>query len=81
MNAPTPCHGRATLFEATTIAAHEEARALCATCPVLAACEATLRDTMRAHGYGPHYGPRGTWAGRLVSKPAATVVRMERGAA
>lgn len=52
---------------------HQEAAALCAACPALDACARLLHDTMLDFGYGPNRGPRGTWAGRLVGKPAATV--------
>lgn len=63
---PTPCYGRAPLFDSVDMSAHIEAKALCDTCPVLAACETNLQDTIRAHRFDYSCGPRGTWAGRLM---------------
>ena len=54
------------LFASTHLTAHEEAKKLCAVCPVIASCFKLLEDTKRDFGYGPNVGPEGTWAGLLV---------------
>lgn len=59
-----PCAGQWSLFDSVNIHAHRRARVLCATCPLLTACTAELEATRNAAK--PGYGPRGTWAGRLV---------------
>lgn len=59
-----PCSGRSDLFDSVNIHDHRFARSLCAECPLLATCTAELEATRRAAK--PGYGPRGTWAGRLV---------------
>jgi hypothetical protein len=59
-----PCTGKWDLFDSVNIHSHRVARNLCATCPILLACAAELDATRRAAK--PGYGPRGTWAGRLV---------------
>lgn len=60
---PTPCHGRSSLFDSRHVADHREARKLCATCPVIAACRTNLAAVLAAP---KHLGgsPEGTWAGR-----------------
>ena len=63
---PTPCFGKSWLFDATDARSHEEARALCATCPAIVACRKNLRETQRTQLIaGPNGGPEGTWAGLL----------------
>jgi hypothetical protein len=59
-----PCAGKWHLFDSTNIHAHRVARSLCDSCPFIVACTAELEATRRAAK--PGYGPRGTWAGRLV---------------
>lgn len=63
MNAP--CHGQSVRFDSTLLAEHMEAAKLCATCPVIDACQRLLEDSQNAwqHRSG---GPEGTWAGQLV---------------
>jgi hypothetical protein len=53
----TPCTGLHYLFESTDPTDHQEAAAICATCPVIAWCRA---NTPPATDF-----PVGTWAGRL----------------
>jgi hypothetical protein len=59
-----PCSGKWSLFDSVNLHAHRVARSLCASCPFLAPCTAELEATRNAAK--PGYGPRGTWAGRLV---------------
>lgn len=59
---PTPCYGKWDLFDSTDPADHREAKALCDTCPTLAACQKLLDDLLRSHNSVA--GPEGTWAGR-----------------
>jgi hypothetical protein len=59
-----PCAGHWDLFDSVNIHSHRLARSLCETCPVLLTCIKELDATRRAAK--PGYGPRGTWAGRLV---------------
>jgi hypothetical protein len=64
VNEPPPCTGQWALFDSVNIHAHRLARSLCEGCPLLLPCTAELEATRRAAK--PGYGPRGTWAGRLV---------------
>lgn len=64
MNEPPPCTGHWDLFDSVNVHDHRFARSLCAACPLIVACTAELHATRRAAK--PGYGPRGTWAGRLV---------------
>jgi hypothetical protein len=59
-----PCLGRWSLFDSTNVHSHRVARSICAACPFIAECAEELEATRRAAK--PGYGPRGTWAGRLV---------------
>lgn len=61
----TPCYGRSDLFDATDLASHRRARAICASCPVLAACRKNLKQA-KADQIIAGYGPEGTWAGLLL---------------
>lgn len=74
----TPCYGMWQLFDATDWASHQEARNLCAQCPIIAACAQLLNDVIRESG--SHGAPDGTWAGRGFSIGKA-VGRSTRGAA
>lgn len=68
----TPCFGQSALFDSTDLIDHRKAVDICATCPVIEECRKQLDDAIRAHGYGPYVGPRGTWAGKFLNaKPRA----------
>lgn len=68
---PTPeCTSNPPLFESERPEDHEQAKVICASCPIVAECEQTLQDTIKAHGYGAGVGPRGTWAGKLYAPEA-----------
>lgn len=62
-----PCHGLHKIFESTDLADHAEAATICATCPMLDACD-KLREDVQATSQ-PGYGPAGTWAGKLYGTP------------
>lgn len=59
-----PCSGRWELFDSVHAADHMEARALCATCPVIDACRQLAANV--ASTAQPKCGPQGTWAGQLL---------------
>lgn len=62
------CIGRSALFESTNSADHDEARAICLTCPMLADCHTiTIRERDRARKTRTPI--RGTWAGHLYGAP------------
>jgi len=65
---PPPCTGMARIFDATDPRSHEQARAICATCPLIDACRGRLREAQRSAM--PAYGPEGTWAGVLLKAKA-----------
>ncbi len=65
VDAPTPCFGESALFDSTHPGDHALAKALCDTCPALAACKDHLRATRQAAH--PGAGPEGTWAGHLLT--------------
>lgn len=71
----TPCFEKSALFDSESLDLHAEAKALCNTCPALAACRLNLRDTIAAHGYDASVGPRGTWAGKLYAPKQKTSAR------
>jgi hypothetical protein len=60
-----PCAGLWRIFDSTKLADHQEAAALCATCPILEDCNASLTETLK-RAYKKRHGPRGTWAGQLL---------------
>ena len=64
-----PCYGRADLFDSEDLHDHEEAKKLCLECPAAAKlhCAEALKAAKQMWGYDYHCGPRGTWAGQLVS--------------
>lgn len=68
-NARPACEGQHKLFDSVHPAAHAEAKAICATCPVIAACREHRRAVQEA-AYSS-YGPRGTWAGELFGAPSS----------
>lgn len=80
MNAIPNCAGKWRLFDSTDPRDHYEAQALCATCPFVTECRATLARA-RAEAHVPaKYGPAGTWAGQLVGpghRIAASRLRAE----
>lgn len=76
MNARPACLGHADLFESEELVKHMEAKAICDACPVMAACQKNLEDTIREYGYGPHVGPRGTWAGKFYAPEATRAVKV-----
>ena len=55
------CIGLHDLFDAVSIPAHQEARAICDTCPVIAACREHYLKVRKAAGASG--APEGTWAG------------------
>lgn len=57
------CVGRHALFDSTRPEDHNEARAICATCPVIDACRQRLADMKAIAAY--YTQPEGTWAGEL----------------
>lgn len=61
------CAGKAELFESEDLMHHREAAKICGGCEVIEACKANLTETIAAYGYGPHVGPRGTWAGLFLA--------------
>lgn len=63
----TPCFQKSALFDSEAPDLHAEAKALCDTCPQIAACKANLKATIEAFGYDHSTGPRGTWAGKLLA--------------
>lgn len=69
MSTPPPCYGKSALFDATDPRSHEQARAICSTCPIIDACRANLIATQAA--MMPKYGPEGTWAGVLFRQKDA----------
>lgn len=60
-----PCAGKWELFDSGEFESHEAAKAICATCPMIAGCRDQLREAMRLRAPGQP-GPCGTWAGQLV---------------
>jgi hypothetical protein len=73
-NTPPPCAGMSWLFDSTDARSHAEARAICSTCPVIAACRDLLRETQRTQLIaGPNGGPEGTWAGVLFKAKGRVV--------
>ena len=72
MTTVPPCAGKWELFDSNHPREHHQARTLCASCPVVAACLAQL-EMARAASHVPNtYGPSGTWAGRLIGPAART---------
>ena len=67
MSTIPPCNGQSVIFDSTDVRDHAIARAICATCPMLAACRKRLED-VKADSLAD-YGPRGTWAGELFGRP------------
>jgi hypothetical protein len=64
------CVGQWELFDSQDLISHHEAAAICAECPVRAACETVLQATKaNAAGTGTRHGsgPQGTWAGQLIA--------------
>lgn len=66
MKTPPPCAGLHELFDSIDLVDHREARNICDTCPLIAACRAELEATRAAAKPGRDYGPQGTWAGELI---------------
>jgi hypothetical protein len=65
------CRGRWELFDSIATADHIEARAICAECPALLACDAKAAEMLDTY-YGrktPSGGLVGTWAGKLYGAP------------
>lgn len=62
------CAGRWELFDSTQPADHQQAAAICATCPILAACMVRLEEERHEARHLGHRGggPVGTWAGQRV---------------
>ena len=80
MSTLPPCVGKWELFDSIDPFDHLRAADLCATCPMLDACNRRLEVARNnAHGNTKDYGPVGTWAGRLVGVGPKTSV--ERAAA
>lgn len=69
-----PCYGQAELFDSVEVADHEEARDICAGCPVKAACADALQDAKRQYGNG---APDGTWAGVLYKNGRQVAVKVK----
>jgi hypothetical protein len=63
VSTPAPCTGKHALFDSTDERDHQLAVELCATCPLIDACETRLAEMLANVGYYGH--PEGTWAGRL----------------
>lgn len=61
------CQDRVALFDSVDIADHYRARDICAACPALAECFAACRASIAASKV-VGYGPRGTWAGELMTE-------------
>lgn len=60
------CVGHHDLFDSVLPFDHWEAREICKSCPVIAACEDRLEHARMAAMRGGD-GPQGTWAGRLIT--------------
>jgi len=73
MNARPACEGRWELFDSLEPSAHEQAAAICATCPMLRECRAELA-TAKLLAPAAYAGPQGTWAGKLIGSTRATNV-------
>lgn len=58
------CLGRPELFDSTRWTDHVQARAICATCPVIEACRRRLAFA-QDQALRSVDGPTGTWAGKL----------------
>lgn len=72
----TPCLGKSALFDAVDFESHAQAKALCMTCPVIAACSANLAKVLAEAV--PFGGPEGTWAGRGLGLRRVSSLQMER---
>lgn len=69
-NTPAPCAEQWSLFDSTDIYDHQEAREICANCPIQLHCATLLIDVKREGGiFGQ---PEGTWAGQLLIAPSLT---------
>lgn len=67
MSTPPPCVPKFWLFLSTDLEDHEQAKAICATCPLTDWCEEEYRAAKRAAYSGGE--PEGTWAGKLRRPP------------
>lgn len=75
---PAACAGQSALFDSRLREDHQQARALCDTCPVFAACWDHLQAVKRAP---KHLGgsPEGTWAGQLFGEQSESAARRNKG--
>lgn len=58
------CEGQWDLFDSTEPADHEEAKAICQTCPMALACASRVRDLLSTRYKGEFTYLQGTWAGK-----------------
>ena len=63
-----PCASNPRLFTSVDPDAHAEAKAICATCPVIDWCKGELKKARDAAGKDHTLRPEGTWAGRLIGR-------------
>ena len=59
-----PCYGKSALFDSPSPIAHVQAAAICATCPMLAACTRLRDDVLSDNALRSE--AEGTWAGKLL---------------
>lgn len=73
-----PCAGQWELFDSTDELHHLKAKTLCGECPMIAECSRRLESARnRAFKGGTgNYGPRGTWAGKLIGAPRTSEERI-----
>lgn len=70
MSTTPPCAAQPELFDSTDWFDHHRAQAICATCPLIAACRDRLRQAQELTMYDG--GPEGTWAGQLIGAPKSS---------
>lgn len=71
MTTTPPCTGKWDLFDSTDPRKHTEARALCASCPMLQECYERLQLSLQVDTSAR---PRGTWAGMLLGRGSESLV-------
>jgi hypothetical protein len=59
------CVGSWDIFDSTDFYAHKVARAICADCPVVLACQVYAFDVLHGSATSTIYGIQGTWGGKL----------------
>lgn len=71
------CKGQHELFDSVDLADHEEAAAICATCPARLACLQELHK-LTIYADPNQGGPVGTWAGQLIGATRKTALERLR---